>query len=563
MNTCEAVIDILAEAGVQRVYGIPGDAINGLIEAIRRQDRIQFVHVRHEEAGAFAAVAESKLTGKLAVCVGTAGPGAAHLLNPLYDAKMDGAAVLAITGQVATGHLGSNYHQEIDLYTLFKDVACYNHMVVSTEQMPGVAIQACQAALAHRQPAHLSLPADIATKTVSSADGAHRVCADIARTMPCTEHLRAAAAMLEEAERVVILAGAGCRGAADELVALSDTLAAPIIKALRGKDVLPDEHPNVIGGLGLLGTKPAVHAIEHADALLMIGTDFPYRAFLPNGTRAVQIDIDPSKLGRRYPVEHGLLGHAGPTMAAMREHLTSRQGADFLEEHRAQMRRWFEHADDAEHSDDTPIRPQRVARAIGRLADDDAIFCCDTGAVTVWGARNLRLRGTQRFTLSSALASMAYAMPAAIGAQLAHPDRQVVALAGDGGLSMLLGDFLTLTRYDLPITIVVFNNLKLGLIQMEQEVQGFPEHQTGLNNPDYAEFARLCGGEGRRVENPSDLDDALSWAFGNGRPTIVDVVINPEERTMPPKIEMAQAWGFGISKVREFFGAGDGGEVEG
>lgn len=554
MNVCESLIKILTEVGVRRIYGIPGDAINGLIEALRRQDRIRFIQVRHEEAGAFAAVAEAKLTGRLGVCVGTAGPGAAHLLNPLYDAKMDGAPVLAITGQVATEHIGSGYHQEIDLYTLFKDVASFNEVVISPGQMPKIAIHACQAALANRRPAHLSLPLDVATQSVD-ADG-HPVFPSRARTTPCDDEIEAAADLLNNAKRVIILAGAGCRDAGKELVSLSDSLDAPIIKALRGKDVLPDEHPNVIGGLGLLGVRPAVDAVKEADALLMIGTDFPYRSFLPTRTPAVQIDIDPERLGRRYPIDIGLLGHAKPTIGALCQRIKARVDRPFIERHRDAMRRWFESMDKAESSDETPIRPQRVASAIGRLANDDAIFCCDTGTVTVWGARNLRLRASQRFTLSSSLASMAYAMSASIGAQLAHPDRQVIALAGDGGLCMLLGDFVTLVKYDLPVTIVVFNNSKLGLIQMEQEVHGYPEHETSLHNPDFAEFARICGGEGRSVSDPTQLDEALQWALANGRPTIVDVAVNPNERTMPPKIEFEQAMGFGLAKLREFFGKG-------
>lgn len=556
MNVCEALIGTLTDVGVERIYGIPGDAINGLVEAIRRQSVIQFIQVRHEEAGAFAAVAEAKLTGRLGVCVGTAGPGAVHLLNPLYDAKMDGAPVLAITGQVSTEHLGSNYHQEIDLYTLFKDVAVFNQNIVSSKQMPKIAIHACQAAIANRAPAHLSLPVNIADQSVNNHADDHPVFPDRARMVPCEGELEQAAELLNRADKVVVLAGAGCHGAADELVALSEKLAAPIIKALRGKDVLPDEHPQVIGGLGLLGVKPAVGAIEQADALLMVGTDFPYRSFLPDRTPAVQIDIDPERLGRRYPIEVGLLGHAAPTMRALCGRIESKSDRSFLEDRREAMRSWFEDLEKVERSDATPIRPQRLARAIGELADDDAIFCCDTGAVTVWGARNLRLRANQRFTLSSSLASMAYAMPAAIGAQLAHPDRQVIALAGDGGLAMLLGDFLTVVKYELPITIVVFNNGKLGLIQMEQEVHGYPEYQTHLHNPDFAEFARICGGDGRTVSDPQEIDEALRWAFANPRPTIVDVAINPEERTMPPKIEFAQAWGFGMAKLREFFGAG-------
>jgi len=556
----DSVIATLGDLGVQRIYGIPGDAINALVESIRKQERVQFVQVRHEETGAFAAAAEAKLTGALGVCCGTAGPGAVHLLNGLYDAKMDHAPVLAITGQTERRHLGTLYHQEIDLYTLFKDVSVFNQVVVSAEQMPGLIARACQAALAHRGVAHLSIPADVADQTATGPIGHSTVTAHSAETEPCDAELREATELLDRAKRVVILAGAGCRGAEAPLLALAERLGAPIIKALRGKDLFPDEHPHAIGGLGLLGTRPAVDAIADADAILLAGTDFPYRDFLPDDTPAVQIDIDPSRLGLRIPVEVALLGHAAPTLAALVARVRAKEGRAFLEEHQKGMRAWFERMDKAERSDDTPIRPQRVARRIGELAADDAVFACDTGAVTVWGARNLRLRGTQRFTLSSSLASMAYAMPAAIGAQLAYPGRQVIALAGDGGLSMLLGDFLTAVKYALPLTVVVFNNGKLGLIQMEQEVSGHPEFQTHLQDLDYGAFARLCGGDGWRVESPGELDDALQAALSSPTPSIVDVRVNPEERTMPPEIELKQAVGYGVAKVRELLGQGDRGD---
>jgi thiamine pyrophosphate-dependent acetolactate synthase large subunit-like protein len=548
----DILIDILADAGVRHVFGIPGDAINAFVEAIRRQDRVRFIQVRHEETGAMAASAQAKLTGELAACVGTAGPGAIHLLNGLYDAKLDHAPVLAITGKVETQYVGTDYHQEVDLFTLFKDVAAFNEVVMNVNQMPQLAEQAIRTAIAERSVSHLSLPLDIAGGRVGGSRHRQPPYRNDALISPCEDDLDRAARVLNGASRVAILAGIGAAGARSELLALAERLRAPIIKTLRAKDLLPDEHPYVVGGLGLLGTRPAVDVIEECDALLLVGTDFPYHDFYPKDVPAVQIDVEPSRLGKRYPIEVGLAGHAHLALTGLTKRVHEKDREDFLASAQKRMASWFAEMDEIERSDDEPMHPQRLARAVGDLADDDAIFACDTGAVTVWGARNLRIRDGQKFVLSSSLASMAFAMPAAIGAQLAYPGRQVIALAGDGGLGMLLGDFVTAVKYELPITVVVFNNHKLGLIQMEQEVQGYPEFQTELHNPDFAAVARASGGEGIRVTDPADLDGALRTAFSTSRPYIVDVLVNPEERTMPPRIEMWQALGYGVAKVKEF-----------
>lgn len=556
-NVAETLLDILAEAGVRTLYGIPGDAINTLIDAIRRQDTIRFVQVRHEESGAFAAAAHAKLTGELGVCVGTAGPGAIHLLNGLYDAKMDHAPVLAITGQVETSLVGTDYHQEVDLATLFKDVAAFNQVVMTPEQMPHVAVHAVQAALSGRTVAHLSLPVDVASAKVPDPDRRHVPFTGNARSIPCEEELDRAAAILNDADTVAILAGIGCRGARAELMRVAERLRAPIVKTLRAKDLFPDDHPQAAGYLGLLGTRPGVDAVEGCDALLLAGTDFPYHAFYPEGVPAVQIDIEATRLGRRYPVDVGLAGHAAPTLAALESRLEQKMDGSLIESVREGVADWNEKMARKETSEDVPLHPQAVARAVGEAAADDAIFVADTGAVTVWSSRNLKLRGEQRFTLSSALASMAFALPGAIGAQIAYPGRQVIALAGDGGFSMLMPDFATAVKYELPITVVVFNNHKLGLIQMEQEVQGFPEFQTHLHDIDFTAVARACGGEGARVRTLADLRSSLAEALASPRPWVLDVEVNPEERTMPPRIELEQAVGFGVAKVKEFLGKGD------
>ncbi len=547
----DLLINILTDAGVTHMFGIPGDAINHLTEAIRNQDKIEYIQVRHEEAGAFAAGAQAKLTGNLGVCMGTAGPGAIHLLNGLYDAKMDHAPVLAITGHVPRKYIGTGYHQEVDLYSLFKDVAVFNQVVMTPEQLPHLVVQACQAALSHKGVAHLSIPVDVAGLKLSKNRTRSPIAKEHSETLPCEGDLEAAAKLLNGSEKIAILAGIGCRGAERELVCLAEQLGAPIIRALRGKEILPDDHSLAIGGLGMLGVEPAVKAVEQCDLLLMAGTDFPYDDFFPKDTPAIQIDIDPTRLGRRNSIEIGLNGHARPTLEALTARLTTKENRDYLKSAQKNMSDWREKQAVIETGSETPIRPQRLARSIGDLARDDAIFICDTGTVTAWAARHLHIRQGQRFTLSSSLASMAFGLPGAIGAQLAYPDRQVIALCGDGGFAMLMADFVTAVKYELPITVIVFNNSKLGLIQFEQEAVGLPDYQTALHNPDFAKFAEICGGEGFAVSEPDQLDHAIKQAYDSTKPSIIDVKIHDSELIMPPKIKLSQAMNFGIAKVKE------------
>ncbi len=554
----DVIIDVLADAGVEYIFSIPGDGINELVEAIRAQDRIKMIHVRHEEAGAFAASAVAKLTGKLTACMGTSGPGAIHLLNGLYDAKHDHAPVIAISGQVETQYMGTETHQEVNLHLLFEDVSVYNQIIRSANQLPQLVETACREAVNKRGVSHLIISSNIARESVPEPNKRTAFLQDQLKTIrPSDDAIGRAAELINNSEKVTIIAGIGAQHAVKELLHFADQLKAPIIKALRGKDILPDEHPFCVGGLGLLGTKPAVKAIINCNCFIMVGTDFPYNEFYPDDTPAIQIDINATQIGKRYPVAVGLEGDAATTLALLSQQIKPKEDASFLEGLQQDVQKWWRKMEEDENSDSTPIRPQAVAAAIGRVAADDAIFCCDTGAVTVWGARNLRIRAGQKFTLSGGLASMAYGLPAAIGAKLAYPERQVIALVGDGGFGMLIGDFLTAVQYKLPIVVVVFNNHKLGLIQMEQEVAGFPEFQTALHNPDFAAFAIACGGIGTKVTHTEQLIPALTTALSSGQPYILDVEINPEQLTMPPKIELNQALGFAKAKVREFFGQGD------
>lgn len=549
-SVADIVVETLDRHGVTHVFGVPGDAINALVDALRRADGPDFLTVRHEEAGAFAASAQAKLTGNLAACAGTAGPGAVHLLNGLIDAAKDGAPVLAITGQVSTAEMGSDYHQEVDLKALFSAFAVSSQTVMSPEQAPRLVAEACHLALTRRGVAHIAIPLDIAGKEAPEAyyiprPKTTRVAADTA--------IADAAEEIAACEKVAILAGNGCRHAVEELRALAERLQAPIIKALGGKDILPFDDPFNIGGLGMLGGKPGVEAVHECDGLILAGTDFPYRDFLPEAKTVVQIDIDPDNIGRRCPVTVGLCGDAKETIRSLLEKLEDDRKPDFLDDMRKQRADWIEWLEKGEDPKDEPVAPGYLARMAGDLADDDAIFVCDTGEVTVWTARHLRMRKNQRFTLSASLASMAYGLPGAIGASLAYPDRQVVALCGDGGFSMLMPDFLTAVKCNLPLTAIVFNNAKLGLIEVEQEAEALPSHAVDLDNPDFAAFARLCGGDGYRVEKPGDLEGAIKAAYAGRRPAVIDVLIDRDRLPLPPEISLGQAYHFGLAKMRETF----------
>jgi len=560
MNTCEALLEVLSDYGVERIYGIPGDAINHLVEAIRKQDRIKFIQVRHEETGAFAASAFAKLTGKLGVCLGTAGPGAIHLLNGLYDAKSDHAPVLAISGQSETQYLGTNYHQEVDFNMLFNDVTVFNQTIINPEQMPQVAVRACQIALARNGVSHISIPMDIAAHQVPQYEKKHYTFISCEKNIPAKEYLEKAAMLLNKAKKIVILAGIGTKNAKEELIRTAQILQSPIIRSLRAKDIIPDEHPLSLGGLGLLGTKPSANAMEKCDLLFMIGTDYPYPEFYPSiKIPTIQIDLDPCQIGKRYPVTIGLTGHANATLDILLPLLNQKNDNSFLTGLQQEMKEWLEEQTKKELNEEDPMHPQILASMAGKLADDDAVFVCDTGAVTVWAARHLHIRNNQRFTLSATIASMAFGLPGAIGAQLEFPKRQVIALCGDGGFHMLMGDFITAVKYKLPIKVIIFNNHKLGLIQMEQEVIGIPQFQVELENPDYAEFAKLCGGDGITVTHACDLEEALKKAYASDLPFIINAEVNPEELTLPPHISLKMASGYAKAKIREFIGKGDKG----
>ena len=558
-NVCEVLLEIIADAGVEFIFTIPGGAINEMVEALRKQDKIKLIHVRHEEAGAFAASAIAKLTGKLTVCMGTSGPGAIHLLNGLYDAKHDHVPVLAISGQVDTEYKGLEAHQEVAFEQLFDGVAVYNQTLVHAGQMPRIAEEAVRMALYHKGVAHISLPRNIAGQSVPNADARTHSLYEKPLQIPVGYDLDKAATLLNEHEKITILAGQGARDARMQLHELAKKLNAPIIKALNGKDILPDDDAYSVGGLGLLGTRPAVKAMENCDLLIMVGTSFPYYEYYPeDNIPAIQIDLDGTQIGKRFPVQVGLVGDSRSTLEALLPLIHQKKDDSFLKDRQSEMSVWRKQMSDNANRTDMPIHPQLVAAAIDKVAADNAIYCVDTGNVTVWATRQLRIRGTQRFTLSGGLASMGYGLPAAIGAKLTFPDRQVFAIVGDGGFTMLIGDLATAVHYKLPIVIVVFNNHKLGMIQLEQEVMGYPEYATHMHNPDFAATAIAFGAQGERITRPEDVEPALRRAMAANGSYVLDMEVKPSELAMPPRIEAKQAIGMAKAKIREvLFGEGD------
>ena len=555
-TVCETLLEILAEAEVQQIFGMTGDALNPLLDAVRRDGRFEWIGIRHEEAGAFAAAAQAKLTGKLAVCCGTVGPGAIHLINGLYDAKRDYAPVLAITGHVPLTEQGTGYFQEVDIRNLFQDVCVYNEFINHPAQLPRVALQAVQSALTLGGVAHLSIPTDVISQEVPASPLARKVVRPSAHMMPCPDELARAADMINQGEKITILAGDGCRGSRDELLQLAEKLNAPIVRTLRGTDVMEYDNPYWIGGIGMLGSFQGIAALDECDTLLMLGSDFPYSVFLPTGRNVIQVDIKPERLGKRCPVSVGIIGHVQQAMQELMPLLKGNQNTAFLSQLQKQRQKWDARMDskaDPARGKPGRIAPQAVTRLAGDLAQDDAVFIADVGLITGWAARHLRLRGGQRLLGSFNHGSLGVALPAAIGVQLLDRQRQVVALAGDGGFQMMMQDFITAVRYELPATFIVLNNRKLGFVEVEMQASGMPKYGTSLVNPDYAAIAVACGGQGRVVAEPGELKAAIQTAYATPAPYILDVQVNPDELLMPPKIQAAQAWGFSLAKLKELF----------
>jgi pyruvate dehydrogenase (quinone)/pyruvate oxidase len=556
----EALIERLIAWGVDTVFGLPGDGINGITEGLRRhQDEIKFVLVHHEEAAAFMATGYAKSTGRLGVCLATSGPGAIHLLNGLYDAKLDHAPVLALTGMQESQMLGTGYQQEVQLERLFMDVAEYNQMVHVPSQVPTLVDLAVRHALARRTVSHLTMPTDIQIADADASPYRAPAPAIIYPTAPVflpgsgiprPADVAEAARVLNAGERVAMLVGAGALGARTEVLAVADLLASPIVKTLPGKAVVPDDHPLTLGGIGLLGTAPSEDALSKCDTLLMVGTNFPYTKYLPapGQAKVVQIESDPTRAGNRIATDVPLVGDARASLAALIGHLQRKEDRGFLATAQEAMWDWRSKMTGLASLETDPIQPQRLMSLVDELADDDAILCSDSGTIATWAARHFDIRGKREFYLSGNLASMAPGLPYAIAAQLAHPHRQCVAFVGDGGLAMLMAEFATACRYELPITVVVNNNASLGQILWEQLVLGYPEFGIRFGERlDFAPWAQACGGLGIRVDKGDELRGALDEALASRGPSLVDVSVNPDEPPMPGRVSFEQAKGFARS----------------
>lgn len=559
-TAADVLIETIIKWGVDTVFGLPGDGINGIMEALRvRQDEVRFVQVRHEEAAAFMACAYGKYTGKLGCCLATSGPGGIHLLNGLYDAKLDQSPVLAITGQTYSDLKGSKFQQEVNMLRLFDDVAVYNEEVINPNQVEMLANAACRHALNNRGVAHITFPVDYQEVEPSGEGTMHKIEGSTSSRwtqpviVPPEDELRRAASVLNEATKPVMLVGQGAKGAGQEVIEIAEKLGSPIVKALLGKEVVPDDHPLTTGGLGLLGTTPSQEAMEEADAIFIVGSSFPYMEFLPkpDAARGVQIDDKPDRIGLRFPVEIGLVGDAKPTLAALSKFIERKEDRSFLEKAQAGMRDWWELMETRAMRDDVPIKPQRVAWELSELASDDAIISTDSGTITTWIARQFKIRGAQKFSCSGTLATMAPGLPYAIAAKVAFPEKQSIAFVGDGGFTMLMGEFATAVKYDLPITVVIIKNNTLGQIKWEQIVfLGNPEYGCELHEINFAKFAESCGGLGFTVEKPEDIRPTFEKALASGKPCVVEVVVDPFEPPMPPKVSLEQAAHFAEALIK-------------
>ncbi|MEY2229098.1 thiamine pyrophosphate-dependent enzyme [Streptomyces sp. BF23-19] len=572
-TVAHVIVDALEELGVQHVFGVVGDALNPLTDAIRTSAGLNWIGCRHEEAAAFAASAQSQLSGTLGVCMGTVGPGSVHLLNGLYDAAKSRTPVLAICGQVPLAEIGSDYFQEVDNDLLFRDVAVHRATVTSPDQMPRLLESAVRAAVTQGGVAVLTVPGDLGDQELSD-DRPTRFALDRAVTRPDDPALARAAELLNAASRVTLLVGQGAREARTEVLRTAELLAAPMVLTLKAKEGFEDDNAFQVGQTGLIGNPAAAHALDSGDVLFMLGTDFPYREWYPKDVKVIQVDSREDHLGRRTPVDVGLAGDVGATLRALLPLLKAVPDRAHLDDARERFLRWqegqqrladpaHEHRwtgklravlDNREHA----IRPEALAAAVDAYADADAVFTSDTGMATVWLSRFVTMRGDRRLIGSYNLGSMANAMPQALGAQLWAPDRQIVALCGDGGLSMLLGDLMTIKTYRLPVKLVVFDNRRLGMVKLEQEQAGLPEFGTELDNPDFAAVATALGLTGIRVTDPAELHEGVRRVFETPGPVLLDVLTNPEEVAVPGKPTVAQGWGFAVAKAKELLPGHEG-----
>jgi pyruvate dehydrogenase (quinone) len=563
MRTADIIAEALLDWKVEVIFGLPGDGINGFMEALRqRQSKIKFILVRHEESAAFMACAYAKYTGKLGACVATSGPGAIHLLNGLYDAKADNTPVIAITGTTYTDLMNSSYQQDVNLLQLFSDVAVYNDMITVPEQAEMAVDIACRTALVQRGVSHLTIPIDVQEKKLSGNYSRHNVAYHtsdvyISETIPSQSLIEKAANILNSGNKVVMLVGQGALGAGKEVIAVAEKLAAPVVKALLGKAVIPDDNPYSLGGIGLLGTEPSSDAMSEADTLLMIGTSFPYIEYLPKPgqARGIQIDIKPDKIGLRYPIEIGLVGDSKLILSALLPLIQDKRNdnsSEFLKSKQNGMKNWNKLLLEKSTRTDKPIKPQVIAKAVSEEMEDNAIISVDSGTNTTWAARYIDVREGMKFSVSGTLASMACGLPYAIAGQIAYPERQSIAFVGDGGLTMLMGEFATAVQYNLPIKVIVIKNNTLGMIRWEQMgFLGNPEFGIEFSPIDFVKIAEACGGKGYVIKDPSEVKSIMHQAMRESKPTIIEAYVDPFEPPEPPKVGMEY-----VKKLAESFAKG-------
>ncbi len=557
----DLLVERLSAWGVKVIFGLPGDGINGIFEALRtHQDKIQFIQVRHEEAAAFAACGYAKATGGLGVCLATSGPGGIHLLNGLYDAKCDGQPVLAITGHTFHDLIGTHYQQDVDLDKVYQDVAAYNERVMSAAHLINVLDEAIKVALGKRTVAHITIPKDIQDWDGSEAERSkaniNRHSGDLfadGASLPTQDQLRQAAEIINRGSRVAILAGRGCLDARREILELADRAAAPIVKPLLGKGVVPDDHPLTTGGIGLLGTAPSQDVMQGCDTLLIAGSSFPYMEFMPKPGQAkcVQIDRDTARIGLRYPADIGLHGDCQRILQELAPMIQRKSDRSFLEKAQEGMKKWRQLLDERAHRTDRPMKPQVPAHRLNQFLRDDAIVISDCGTVTTWAARYVTMRERMQFHCTGMLATMGNGLPYSVGAAVAYPGRQVVCLTGDGGFTMMMGEMATLAKYKLPVKIIVIKNNTLGQIKWEQMVfEGNPQFGVELQPIDFAAYARACGAAGFTLDDPARAEEVLGQAFATPGPALVEAVVDPNEPPMPGHATLEQAVHFAEAMVR-------------
>ena len=560
-TVAEQYVDLLARAGVRRIYGVVGDSLNPVVDAVRRHGEVEWVQVRHEEVAAFAAGAEAQLTGRLAACAGSCGPGNLHLINGLFDAHRSMAPVLALAAQIPSGEIGTGYFQETHPDRLFAECSHYAELISSRLQMPRVAQTAIQHAVGRRGVAVVALPGDVAAQKSPESGAELAIPLERPAIRPGEKEVAELIQLVDAAETVTVFCGRGVEGAHAEVMAFAEKVKAPVGHALRGKEHIQYDNPYDVGMSGLLGYGAAYEAMHECDLLILLGTDFPYTDFLPRDVQTVQIDIQPEHLGRRTQLDLAVWGDVRETLRAVTPAVRQKTSRSFLDRMLQRHMHALESAVDTythDVADRSPMHPEYVASVLDEEAADDAVFTVDTGMCCVWAARYLTPNGRRRILGSFVHGSMANALPQAIGAQFVDRGRQVVSMSGDGGFSMLMGDFLTLVHYGLPVKVVVFNNSSLGMVDLEMMVDGLPPYGTSYPHTDFAAVARACGAHGVRVERPGELREALREAFAHDGPALVDVVTDPAALAIPPRITPEQVTGFALSASRTVLSGGVG-----